>query len=281
MQRHLLALGQHQAALLDVRRLVDAPVVQRGVIFGHAQRRKESNVLGELFGIIAGRRNRKERRSRIEIHRRNVELDMRGKLPDIQPHQPGHRLQHGKFKFHPHPRAPLAARDFHGRRCAATMHAQPPPRTIDLHADFTARVSRRIGARVTRPDQMRSEGIACIQMHDLFILSTTLPAILRVKRSRTLAAAQIGHAHARKHSPAHLVGRKRHRAAKNGRGDSGVAEQFPEGNSAALIYHARCGKSILGPLKSRQRKIGKISIYIPAHKIEHSVAAGIRAGRKR
>src|SRR5205823_13816609 len=97
---------EHQFAMLQVRRLIQPAIVEAVVILSNSERREQSDLLRELLRVISGRAQRKQRRSRIEVYRRGVELKTRLKLTNIKPHDSADSLQDRDLEYEAHPLAP-------------------------------------------------------------------------------------------------------------------------------------------------------------------------------
>src|SRR5438067_13915549 len=73
---HFFALFKDKLALRPECVLIEAPIVVAGVTFGHSQGRKWTNTLRDFLCVIAGRGNRKQRCSRVKVHRRCIKFQM-------------------------------------------------------------------------------------------------------------------------------------------------------------------------------------------------------------
>ncbi len=279
VEHHAFAFSEDEITLLEVRGFVNAAVIERSVVFGHAERGIEAECFGEFLGHFVRPRNGEHGRGRVVVRRRNVEFDVRFELAEIDADHAGDRLQHGELEFDAEPRAPIAERDFDFFGRAIGVEDDFFLGAAGFDADLVSDVGGGIGAGLARADEVSGEGIAGGQVDDLLAFFHLDGAVLRVEGAGALAAAQIGNADAAEDASVRdFVGREGARAAHHAAWDAGGGESLPEGNAAALIDNARRGKHVLAGRETIERVFGVIRFGIARDEIENAVGAGICAG---
>src|SRR5437773_853509 len=210
--------GEHQFAVLQVRRLIQPAIIESVVILRHSESGEQSNLLRYLVRVISRRAHRKHRRSRIDVCSRGIKLKMRLKLTDVKPRDTADRLQYVKRKFETHQLTPTSLRNYDLFVRAAGVDDQLASALVHAHANFAEGIVWRRLLRISGTDDASRELWARIHEDNLLVLLRSRGLALRVERPLALAAAQIRDSHSCQYFPIQRVGGERTRTAQHNAG---------------------------------------------------------------
>jgi len=105
-------------------------------------------------------------------------------------------------------------------------------------------------------------------------------AVLGIKRSRSLAAAEVGRADSGQHFAPQAFSGKGAGATQHHAGYDGFRGALPQGHTSPPVNHAGKGKHFFGFFEPAQGEIGQVGFGIAADEIKNAVPARIGAGSR-
>ena len=153
VQHHGLAFTPGQVALVDERLLVDALVVDPGVVLDHPRGVKRADGRSQLAGIIGGMADREKGTLGVEVHGGRVELEGRLEADQVEPDEPTDGLQDPDLEPHSQPVAPLSFADFQLRGQPRRTQDHALRARVGVNGEVEPKV--RAVSRLARADQVR------------------------------------------------------------------------------------------------------------------------------
>ena len=197
VEQHRLVLAQGRCHHFEEGFITDPLLVEGPGLLGHPDGVIKADSPCKLGSVVRGRRDRHRRGARIELDRRDVELQLREGLDQIESHQPAHAHDPREGELRRQPVAPARG----GKLYLVLAERDPRP----IAADLLDRERDREGDRflvegMLWPLQRRIDPASGgLYRHDPAAGALCLGALGGVEGKGALGAQQIGHAHAGEH----------------------------------------------------------------------------------
>ena len=235
VEEHALAVFVIAVALRQECVVVEHFFVQRPGILRQTESRVRTKKLCQVNRICYGMRNWQVGMSGIDVHRRNVHLNLGRDLFQIEAANATGRESHARLEFHRNPLRVLTHFDGESFRldfdpCLAAFHIWTQ---LEVGAQLAARPQRVLRAGDIG---MKSGAIALDRNAHAALAKLVAACPCGAKAECSLASLEIGHAHAGKQHARKLLWRKGYRHANDRAEDARLAQPVPERRPLAQTF---------------------------------------------
>ena len=228
IKQHPLAIFVIAVSLRQKRIVIEHMLVHSPRIFRQSKRCVRPEKFGQINGVSHGMRDRQIRVSRVNIHRRDIDLNFRRKFLQIKTANPVCGEAHAGLELRGDPLGifPNFQNKLFRTDCEASLLRSQLRLNLEVHPHF----ARVFSYRVIRPRNIRSaNSIRALNRHpDATFAKLVARRTRGAQTERPLAALEIRHAHSREQHALKLFRRKRNWNSYHRTEYSGIAQPVPE-----------------------------------------------------